>query len=95
MSKPKPLYNRLALIGVGLLEIAELEAVGRLSDACRHAAVMAEFLAVAGTSAQSLVVIDAARLAWQVGERDVLALALDMTSHAAALSRTPHPAIPV
>ncbi len=78
-----------ALIGVGLLEIAELEAVGRLSDACRHAAVMAEFLAVAGTSAQSLVVIDAARLAWQVGERDVLALALDMTSHAAALSRTP------
>ena len=77
-----------AMIGVGFVELAELESAGRLDDACRYATQMADLLTIAGTSAQSLVVLDVARLAWQVGDRTALDAAIDMTGHAASVSHT-------
>ena len=57
-----------ALIGIGFVELAELESAGRFADACRYAADFARLLAPAGVSAQNLVVVDAARLAWQAAD---------------------------
>ena len=77
-----------ALVGVGLAEMAELESVGRLGDACAHGDLMVMFLASAGYSAQGLITMDVARLAWEVGDKEVLQRMADLTSQAAAMSPT-------
>lgn len=77
-----------AIIGIGLVDIAELESIGRLAEASQKAAQFAALLAPAGASAQNLVLVDAARLAWEVEDFDALALAADMAAHAASVSRT-------
>jgi DNA-binding CsgD family transcriptional regulator len=77
-----------ALVGMGLLELAELEAAGRVADACRYALAFAQMLAPAGASAQSLVVIDVARLAWQAGDREALEAVVELTGAAARRSQT-------
>ncbi len=75
-------------LGVSLARLAELEAVGRLTDACSHACALVEALASAGPSAQSVVVVDAARLAWQVGDHHRLRSMDAIVADAAEVSPT-------
>ncbi len=77
-----------ARLGVALARLAELEALGSLAEACVHACAVAEVLAPAGPSAQSIVVVDAARLAWQVGDLTRLRAVDAIVSAAATVSPT-------
>ncbi len=79
-----------ATLGVALAELAESEASGSTAKACRTACALVELLARAGPSAQSIVVVDAARLAWQVGDRERLRALQVLTEASAAASPTPN-----
>ena len=80
-----------AILGTLLGELAETEASGRLEEACTKTAQFVELLASAGYSAQALISMDAARLAWEVGDQKVLddmaTLALQMLTRSRTSTR--------
>jgi ATP/maltotriose-dependent transcriptional regulator MalT len=75
-------------VGIALLELAELESSGRVVDACVRGHALAAHLEAAGASAQSLVAHDVARLAWQAGDADALAMMRDLAAVTATRSAT-------
>ena len=60
-------------VGARLGDLAELESSGRIAAAAAAAAALTELLAPTGFTAQSLVVMDAVRLAWEIDDRAALA----------------------
>ena len=80
-----------AVLGILLGDLAETEATGRLNEACTKTAQFVELLASAGYSAQGLILMDASRLAWEVGDQRVLddmaSLALQMVARGKTATR--------
>jgi DNA-binding NarL/FixJ family response regulator len=77
-----------SVVGALLGELAELEVAGRTGDAARAAVSLVELLGPTGFTAQALVLMEAVRLAWEVGDSESLTTLRNIAAAGAARSPT-------